>query len=60
MAKTFRAQEARQGRNGRRVLVILICGIALALAAWAITVLVVPRHETPVEQVPSTATLPAE
>lgn len=60
MAKTFREQEARQGRRGGRVLVILICALVLALAAWAVTALVVPKPDALVGQPSSVETVPSQ
>lgn len=60
MAKTFREQEVRQGRSGRRVLVILLCALVLALAAWAVTALVVPKPDAPVGQPSSVEAVPAQ
>lgn len=34
--------EARQGRNGPRILIVLVAGLALALIAWAGADLIVP------------------
>ncbi|HMM63139.1 MAG TPA: hypothetical protein PKD01_03360 [Mesorhizobium sp.] len=34
MVKIVPQDKARQGRRGRHVLIILIAGLALALAAW--------------------------
>lgn len=34
MVKTISAQKARQGNRGRHVLLILLTGLLLALAAW--------------------------
>lgn len=47
MARIFREQQAKQGRSGRRVLIILLCGIVLALAAWGLAELIVPGQDAP-------------
>ncbi|MET3793371.1 hypothetical protein [Aquamicrobium terrae] len=47
MARIFPEQKAKQGRSGWRVLVILICGVVLALVAWGVAELVVPGDEAP-------------
>lgn len=60
MARIFREQAVRQGRKGRRVLVILICAIVLALAAWAATALLVPKPDAPVGQTSAAETVPAQ
>ncbi|MBB6010716.1 flagellar basal body-associated protein FliL [Aquamicrobium lusatiense] len=60
MARIFREQAVRQGRKGSRVLVILICAIVLALAAWAATALLVPKPDAPAGQTSATETVPAQ
>lgn len=59
MARTFREQETKQGRSGRRVLIILICGIVLALGAWGVAALLVPKRDAPAETPAPTETLPS-
>ncbi|MET3662737.1 hypothetical protein [Aquamicrobium ahrensii] len=59
MARTFREQETKQGRSGRRVLIILICGIVLALGAWGVAALLVPKGDAPAETPAPTETLPS-
>ncbi|MBL8581572.1 MAG: hypothetical protein JNL61_05005 [Rhizobiaceae bacterium] len=34
MNKTIPAEKAKQGRSGRHLLLVLICGLLLAMAAW--------------------------
>lgn len=35
MDKTIEPQKARQGRRGRRVLIVLVAALVLACLAWA-------------------------
>lgn len=47
MPRIFREQDAKQGRAGSRVLVVLVCAIALALAVWVLAEWMAPGQETP-------------
>jgi len=59
MTRTFREQEAKQGRRGRRVLVVLATAIVLALAAWGVAALLVPKADAPAEAPSQTEAVPS-
>jgi len=59
MTRTFREQEAKQGRSGSRVLIVLATAIVLALAAWGVSALLVPKTDAPAETPSQTEAVPS-
>jgi hypothetical protein len=55
LPKTVTEERARQGRRGKNVLVILVAGLALALAVWAGVEIYGQMIEPPGEDLPVTA-----
>lgn len=50
MTKTIPAEKARQGRRGRQVLLVLVCGLILAAVAWVAVEYYGRAIETPATQ----------